>query len=195
MILCYPGYLPWQFALPVIRVFLYFFISSRKCVLFFFLFIMLVKAKSQEAMLNGCSYLCKVQNEIYLPFSMSKNSTLTDTRFLLIYCHLVNYNFQLWLGGWWCQFTQQIKEREQVETCGDWDRHWVFVLFSPAHEVLYLHGGDWISFPCLWLLVPGCLVQQCVAGYEAGCVLDQQWFSVVFYWACVFLEMIGFEWQ
>lgn len=38
-------------------------ISFRKCVFF----IMLVKAKFQEAMLNGCSYFCKTQNEIYLP--------------------------------------------------------------------------------------------------------------------------------
>lgn len=28
-----------------------------------------------------------------------KNSILIETRFLLLYCHLIIYNFQLWPGG------------------------------------------------------------------------------------------------
>lgn len=38
--------------------------------------IMLVQAKSEEVMLNGCSYLGKIQHEIYLPFSTSKNARI-----------------------------------------------------------------------------------------------------------------------
>jgi len=45
-----------------------------------------------------------VQNsELNLPSFLNeqecKNSVLTETRFLLLYYHLVNYNFQLWLGA------------------------------------------------------------------------------------------------
>lgn len=132
-----------------------------------------------------------------------KHSILIETRFLLLY-HLVNYNFQLWLGGRWCQFTQQIKKRESsgemwwpeetLESLNCSVQHTKCAVCVEGTELVFLACGFWFLF-CAGTVLGRILSCSAVCGWIWGMLCS--WSAVTFcciLLSCMFLEMMSSEW-